>query len=209
MVSGGVWRSCHIAPKFMQNGRLLASIWSSAIVGSLVQGHDTPNHAPRRKMAQAEWGACDVVSGIEGCSAGVRRRRRIDRCDGRRERWRLRHSRAERLRAGIVLCRHRCWRSAVVDVLESGDHDAGAGHSERVRGELPYCRPPRTARPAATCLVCFAGTGNIADNALVPGSYFSWQLNPRSLAWPVGQRAIRLVGELPERLGRPRLWGRR
>ena len=102
---------------------------------------------------------------------------RVDRGDWHGERRWFRGSRAERLGAGNVVRGRRGRRIAVGDVLESGDHDADAGRAERIRADrhiaVLYEQPNRGQ------LVWFAaGTGNIADNAIVPGSYFSYQLNP-------------------------------
>ena len=104
---------------------------------------------------------------------------RIAGRDGRCQCRRFCRSRAKRIRTGIVLCRRRRGRIAVVDVLESGDHDADARPAERVGAVRHYSLFRQHARPRAPCSARLGGTGDTGNDALVPSGYYSWQVNPQ------------------------------
>ncbi len=96
--------------------------------------------------------------------------------------------------------------SSVVDVLESGDHDAEAGPAESnssLSGILPYSANTPTAVTGAGTSLAFGGTGNIGHDALVPSSYFSYQFNPKLWIGSVGQCAVRSCRNLSGCVGWP------
>ena len=81
---------------------------------------------------------------------------------------------------GIVLCRRRRGRIAVVDVLESGDHDAvrRASRSNSVLKRHHSLLREHALRDRRRTLWPLGGTGDTGDDALVPAGYFSWQIRP-------------------------------
>ena len=115
--------------------------------------------------------------GWTGYLALGHRARAFGDCDCAGERRRFWYPGAKRIRAGHIVCGYCRGRGAVIDVLESGDDDSGAGHSERNR-MWPASSPMRRTPRNSAARFRFGGTSNTAEAAFVPSSYMSYQLSP-------------------------------
>src|SRR5262249_2719150 len=61
---GRLWRSCHMASKFVQSARSAALFGHRAIVAARVRGHDDDDHAPRGYRRRHRRGLAMLFRGL-------------------------------------------------------------------------------------------------------------------------------------------------